>query len=679
MKVDPRTIEANEKWLRENPDVAELMVTKEEDFLLKKKDEKIEFRCKRFKEGCSNTHLKSRHNIKQYAISSMCPDCSVVQRGLNQTIQTNKEWLKENPELAELMVTKIEEFLLKTRHEKIEFRCAVTICGNTHFKTKGGSKQGKLSIMCVDCSTKQKGINETINSNKKWLKENPELAELMVTKEEDFLLKKRDEKIEFKCKKDRCSKTHFKTKYTIKNSFISSMCSDCSLEKQGLNKRRGANEKWLKDNPELARLMVTKEEAMILKSSDELLEFECSNEGCLNRYLKNRIDAKNSPLCKGCSNRLISLNLSKSLLKQNGSLQDHFPEIASQLHPEKNGGVRACDISPHTTKKYWWICPQGIHRDYKMGVSHRTSRGQGCPKCRDFSTSQLEKRLFCEFKSQGLNVKLRENICGKEADLFFEDLNLIIEVDGYRWHSKPEKKKIDIDKQKTWEQAGYTVIRIRENRLDALGEYNIFYNQKCPAECFSSIRGIIIDLSNYLPLEFSFIAKHYEETQSFFDDAGYQKLKLQSYSNSSNLVTREKHSILFDELNLEKHTFKELEMCSIGSDKVFFWLCKNCGHDWKASIYHRATRGQGCVKCSNWQRVLRDRMKSSIEFFKKRSDLKYLLAEPYEEAIKKNCSDKVKYFCSNRPDCSNIYLRCRNVWRTNPKPLCKGCRQSRRS
>ena len=36
---------------RDNPELAELMVTKEEDFLLKNSTEKIEFKCKRFKEG----------------------------------------------------------------------------------------------------------------------------------------------------------------------------------------------------------------------------------------------------------------------------------------------------------------------------------------------------------------------------------------------------------------------------------------------------------------------------------------------------------------------------------------------------------------------------------------------------------------------------------------------------
>ena len=182
---------------------------------------------------------------------------------------------------------------------------------------------------------------------------------------------------------------------------------------------------------------------------------ECSNNGCSNIPLKNK-----RGICKICSHIQSYITRYKNKIKKTGSLQDHFPEIASQFHPEKNGGLRACDILPYSNKKHWWICPEK-HNDYEMNVNNRTSKGQICPKCRDYATSRLELRLFVEFKAQGLNVKLREKICDKEADLFFEDLNLIIEVDGYRWHSTPEKKKIDIDKQKAWEQAGYTVVRVR--------------------------------------------------------------------------------------------------------------------------------------------------------------------------------------------------------------------------
>ena len=54
------------------------------------------------------------------------------------------------------------------------------------------------------------------------------------------------------------------------------------------------------------------------------------------------------------------------------------PDIASQLHPTKNKGWTAEELTPHTKKKIWWICKKAHEWDASV---YSRSLGYGCPEC----------------------------------------------------------------------------------------------------------------------------------------------------------------------------------------------------------------------------------------------------------------------------------------------------------
>lgn len=54
------------------------------------------------------------------------------------------------------------------------------------------------------------------------------------------------------------------------------------------------------------------------------------------------------------------------------------PKLASQWHPTKNGELTPKDVTLHSSKKVWWVCPKG--HDWKASIDRR-SRGVGCPYC----------------------------------------------------------------------------------------------------------------------------------------------------------------------------------------------------------------------------------------------------------------------------------------------------------
>ena len=54
---------------------------------------------------------------------------------------------------------------------------------------------------------------------------------------------------------------------------------------------------------------------------------------------------------------------------------------------------------------------------------------------------------------------------------------------------------------------------------------------------------------------------------------------------------------LLEEWNYEKNIIKPDEV-HVRSETQVWWKCKECGHEWKTSLYCRAGQGKGCVICS---------------------------------------------------------------------------------
>lgn len=83
----------------------------------------------------------------------------------------------------------------------------------------------------------------------------------------------------------------------------------------------------------------------------------------------NDIKAGNKcPFCRG-----LQVGLSNCLATNN-------PDIASQWHPTKNGGLTPCDVTKGSHKSVWWICKVNSNHIWKAKIFHRTN-GRGCPYC----------------------------------------------------------------------------------------------------------------------------------------------------------------------------------------------------------------------------------------------------------------------------------------------------------
>ena len=56
---------------------------------------------------------------------------------------------------------------------------------------------------------------------------------------------------------------------------------------------------------------------------------------------------------------------------EDNNLAIHFPEVAKQWHPTKNGDIKPTQVTKSSTLKAWWLCEIG--HAWEKQVKRRTS------------------------------------------------------------------------------------------------------------------------------------------------------------------------------------------------------------------------------------------------------------------------------------------------------------------
>ena len=226
----------------------------------------------------------------------------------------------------------------------------------------------------------------------------------------------------------------------------------------------------------------------------------------------------------------------------------------------------------------------------------------GCPQCTNQS-SRAEIRLLTEFRYLFSSSQSRIKFEGREADIFLEEINLVIEYDGAHWHKGKELK--DREKSEFFELLGKRVIRVRERPLSSVTRNcvevsdDIFTNK---SEVDRVLSFILSNFSSAIPNEKLVLIRHYLNSSDFQNDTEYRKYL--SYFPSP----FPEHSLqeLFPEVAREWHPTKNAPLTprhfTPKTDAVVWWICGS-GHEWEAPIANRTPSknkptGSGCPYCS---------------------------------------------------------------------------------
>lgn len=183
----------------------------------------------------------------------------------------------------------------------------------------------------------------------------------------------------------------------------------------------------------------------------------------------HRMTGVGCPFCAG-----------KQILPGYNDLPSLFPATASEWNHTLNGILEPGDFTSFSGKKVWWRCSQ--NHEYQATIVSRTRNNSGCAKCIQASTSKIQQAFHKALKSHipDLECDVRIPVPFKSRKSMAVDMvsiasNVAIEYDGEYYHSGQRSGKTldwhlshDGEKTQALLDAGYIVIRIRENALQHL-------------------------------------------------------------------------------------------------------------------------------------------------------------------------------------------------------------------
>ena len=151
------------------------------------------------------------------------------------------------------------------------------------------------------------------------------------------------------------------------------------------------------------------------------------------------------------------------------------PALVGEWSPRN--GLDPTEVTVSSEYSAEWVCSEG-HR-WTCRVSGRTSRlpATRCPRCWHSRQSIIELRFWDALRDEhSFEVEIGAPTPVKwgqarfsEVDALLRGARIVIEYDGWYWHQSRRKRDLDRTKTEALLAAGWSVIRIREHPLDALG------------------------------------------------------------------------------------------------------------------------------------------------------------------------------------------------------------------
>ena len=151
-----------------------------------------------------------------------------------------------------------------------------------------------------------------------------------------------------------------------------------------------------------------------------------------------------------------------------------YPGLASEWSP--NNPVSPWTIYPGATLQFVpeWICKNNPNHIWKAGLAGRVQGGE-CPECRETGRSRIAMRYFGFVKDAFDNARCEIPLFNSSfshnpwpVDMLFEngDATVVVEYDGAYWHSS--RAETDLRKSLDLLNAGYHLVRLREDDLQSL-------------------------------------------------------------------------------------------------------------------------------------------------------------------------------------------------------------------
>jgi hypothetical protein len=182
--------------------------------------------------------------------------------------------------------------------------------------------------------------------------------------------------------------------------------------------------------------------------------------------IDHRVRGVGCPICSG-----------RKVVESNCLATTH-PEIAKEWDAVQNDKLSTKDVTIGSHKKVWWKCTVSKEHTWKAVLKSRITRG--CPYCTLTPQSKQELnitfellKIFTDINPKGFKTRVEGKLWS--IDIYIPELKIGIEFDGSYWHK--DKKALDKLKTVQLEDAGFNIIRIREEPLEKIFETDIISKQ----------------------------------------------------------------------------------------------------------------------------------------------------------------------------------------------------------
>lgn len=362
----------------------------------------------------------------------------------------------------------------------------------------------------------------------------------------------------------------------------------------------------------------------------------------------------------------------EAVAKKGLSLFDEHPLLMEEWDLIKNK-INPNEITSGSNYMAYWECKFG-HK-WIAKVYNRTGNESGCPDCKA-NTSKLEVFFLCELRHLFENVVWRNKFHGFECDIYIEDIDVGIEIDGGYWHS--DKLESDTLKTKTFQNYNIELYRIREEKLPKIIGHTITYSSR--------------DKKNDIFLNFLIVLKEkylnkkineYLKTKYQRGEKEYKKILSLLPTPAEGETLKIRYPELCIEWDYESNAPLKPEMFAWSSNAKVYWVCSKCNFKWEASINNRTgNKKSGCPSC--YESIRGKKLRKSLltikglsfadEFPEMIEEWDFELNEYTPKELLSNSNIKINFKCSKGHQYKKILQSVTDTLRKSntrtPCPIC---------
>lgn len=408
--------------------------------------------------------------------------------------------------------------VLATSHKKYWWRCQN---GPDHIWRDSPLSVASKNEPCPCCPPRMKQVSVT-NSLRWWCSQNSERGQRLLMEwdvdentaltPDDIIYTNQRKKILWKCPE---AFDHVWEKSVYERTVDGTDCPFCN------HRRPSSTNNLLDKYPEVARLLhptLNKEVdiSTIAPNSHVKLWWKCPN-GDDHVWQSTPNSMKGQPQCGFCNGKRVSVT---------NSLATRFPEIAQEFDLERNTPLTPKDVTFGSGKKYWWRCVTNSDHSWSATASSRTGKLKtGCPECIIAPRSRREISLAHEigsfFEINQLDHRVRESEKTFDCDIILRNERVIVEYDGSYWHK--HKQEVDTAKTQSLVNAGWKVIRVREEPLSPIQSHDVLCLEYEPvvgvaARVLRTISNVLgISITGLVEYESTLIPRATVQTELFIE------------------------------------------------------------------------------------------------------------------------------------------------------------------